>query len=127
MKKKITMVLGLVLCSLSLIACDKNDNEAVESMQKHEVSLSLENYETYIEIRSIFTDSSGIYYFDGTLDYAYYDNCVVTYSYKPYSGDATTKQSKLSAGGYGSYFSSVGRYTSSATITGVSGTVIYWL
>ena len=52
-------------------------------MEKHTIQLTLDNYQTYIEIRSTVevysTSTSTTFVFEDELDYAYYDNVVVSY------------------------------------------------
>ena len=106
---------------------NNNDITTVDSMKKHTIQLTLDNYQTYVEIRSnteVFsTLTTTTFVFDGALDYAYYDNVVI--SYKVNDGDI--KETKLSAGGYGKYYETNSRVSSTAEIVGVSGSVIYWM
>ena len=68
-------------------------------MEKHTIQLTLDNYQTYIEIRSTVevysTSTSTTFVFEGALDYAYYDNVVVSYRLN----NSEIKETRLSAGG----------------------------
>ena len=137
MKKLLNIV--LVCCFFTLFSCliscgnnsvdsklNNNSIASVETMHKYNVQLNMNNYRTYIDIRSTtvdFSTSSNTYYvFDGALSYAYYDNVVINYTI-----NGETKEVKLSAGGFGNYYVSNSRVTTTAEITGISGSVIYWL
>lgn len=140
MKKllKVIALCNFFLVLVCLTSCGNNGNSnanisnnsditTVETMKKHTIKLTLDNYQTYIEIRSnteVFsTSSTTSYMFEGALDYAYYDNVVISYKVN----DGEVKETKLSAGGYGKYYSTNSRVSSTAEIVGVSGSVIYWM
>ena len=140
MKKllKVIALCNFFVVLVCLTSCGNNGNSnanisnnsditTVETMKKHTIQLTMDNYLTYIEIRGTTvvssTSSTTTYVFEGALDYAYYDNVVI--SYKVNDGDI--KETKLSAGGYGKYFSTNSRASSTTEIVGVSGNVIYWM
>ena len=119
----LVFVIMLVLCSCrnSSNSTSSNSSEA-SKQQKYEISLNMDNYKTYVDIKSEYNGNSTRVYFDGTLSYAYYDNVVITYE-RNYSG-VTTSTVELSAGGYAHWYTTgYGTYS----ITGVSGKVIYWI
>lgn len=137
MKKilKALAVCNLFIFLAILTSCGNNssnnnapdNNTPVETMGKHTIQLTMDNYLTYIEIRGTTvvssTSSTTTYVFEGALDFAYYENVVVRY--KLNDGDIT--ETKLNAGGYGKYYASNSRVTTNAEIVGVSGSVIYWM
>jgi len=104
-----------------------NINEKVETKQKYVIELNMENYQKYIDLRFLPGDSGSnsytIYYFQGSLSYAFYDNVIVTYTV---DGESEGSKVTLSSGGYGRYYTS-SRYSKTHTITNVSGKVIYWI
>ena len=67
-------------------------------MEKHTIQLTLDNYQTYIEIKSTVevysTSTSTTFVFEDALDYAYYDNVVVSYRLN----NSEIKETRLSAG-----------------------------
>lgn len=140
MKKllKVIALCNFFLVLVCLTSCGNNGNSnanvsnnsditTVETMKKHTIQLTLDNYQTYIEIRSnteVFsTSATTSYMFEGALDYAYYANVVISYKVN----DGEVKETRLSAGGYGKYYSTNSRVSSTAEIVGVSGSVIYWM
>jgi hypothetical protein len=133
MKKvlKLFVVCNLFLFLFCLTSCvstgdlmgnNPTSNSTVETMKKHTVRLTMDNYQTYIEIRGISGESATTFNFEGALSYAYYDNVVISYKV-----NGEPRETKLNAGGYGRYYSSLRMASSTAEIIGVSGSVIYWM
>lgn len=110
-----------------------NSNNNVEHAEKHQIALTLSNYDSYLDLRQGFYGNDYYfiyYYFDGALDYAYYDNVVIDYEYSYTDGFGTkkivSKSLKLNVGGYGLWYTKSGSgYT--YKVTNASGSVIYWL
>lgn len=141
----IIIVITFFTLSFVFAACNKSDL-AVESsnspetkdeypttspeMSRHEVTLNLKNYLTYLNITESSYNSDTIprFTFSGCLSYAFYDNVVITISYQGYSSYGTppieTTTVTLNANGQGTVYL---HNVSSASITGISGNVIYWI
>lgn len=124
-----TLLLGLTSCNRKNEVNNTVQPEPVQStqpevkMERHEVELNINNYQTYINRRSLSDGSYASIYFEGALSYAYYDNVVITYT-RTNGSNKTTDTLKLSAGGYSSWYTTgYGTYT----VTDVSGKVIYWI
>lgn len=126
-----------VACNKSVPTVESNNPPATNDpypatnseMTRHEVTLNLENYSTYLNITESSYNSDTIprFTFSGCLSYAFYDNVVVTISYQGYSSGTPpieTTTVTLNANGQGAvYLHSV----SSASISSISGSVIYWI
>lgn len=131
--KKILISVMCLLGSIALVGCNNNSEAEIVKAEKHEITLSLDNYNDYIELRHfhyVNTYTYSVHYFDGALDYAYYDSVVVYYkvSYTSSGQETTENRSlKLNAGGYGEWYSQSGRSFYSYTVINVTGSVIYWL
>ena len=106
------------------------NNETNNGMTRYEVSLNLNNYLTYLNVTEsqYNVDTIPRFTFSGCLSYAFYDNVIVTINYQGYSTYGTpptqTTTVTLNANGQGSvYLNSV----SSASISSISGSVVYWI
>lgn len=136
MKKSFISILFVCLaCLICLVGCDVLADQDDNSMKKYTVELTLDNYLDYLTIATI-TNSGDIassynHNFSGALDYAYYDNVIITYNLISNSSSSTkteTKTLKLDVGGCGSITTTSSRFGSTSyEITDVSGTLTYWL
>lgn len=143
MKKFISSIfatLVLFICCFSIVGCNTNDGQIhtdetssnnATIMEKHVVSLTIENYEKFITIETVpaigDVSTSYYHYFSGALSYAFYDNVIITYNYNSNS-TSTEKILALNVGGCGTIITSSSRYGSSSyEIINVSGTIIYWI
>lgn len=142
--KKILISTMCLLGSLMIVGCSDNTPSSVNSNvvehakeEKYEIALTLSNYTNFIEIRR---DTYGTdayycfrYYFDGALNYAFYDNVSINYNFAYTDGsNKTTNTSgtvKLNAGGYAQWYDVRLTYESRYvyTITSITGNIIYWL
>ncbi len=128
---KFFTILFILLGFITLSSCgnkvnssEKVDENATEK-QKYVVELNIDNYKKYIDVRTTpYGDGYLIYYFDGTLSYAYYDNVIITYNRSSYGSYDNGINIGLSTGGYAKWYES--RQTS-CTVIDVTGKVIYWI
>ncbi len=132
--------LVLFVCCFGIAGCNTNNGQIhtdetpsnnVSVMEKHVVSISMENYKKFITIETVpfigDVSTSYYHYFSGALSYAFYDNVIVTYNYNSNS-TSTENILTLNVGGCGTITTSSSRYGSSSyEITNVSGTIIYWI
>jgi len=140
--RKVFLAVILVFFSLVLFGCSgtitqeikTSEEPSTESIafEKHIVSLTLDNYQKFFTI-SRNTVGTGSYdnNLSGALSYAYYDNVVITYLLV-YQGRGETTETEhtlnLNVGGCGTIHTTSSQYGSTTyRITGVSGTVIYWI
>ncbi len=135
MKKSfISIIVVCMACLICLVGCDVLADQDDNSMKKYTVELTLDNYLDYLTIATTTNSgdmvSSYEHNFSGALDYAYYDNVVITYNLISNSSSSTkteTKTLKLDVGGCGSITTSSSRFGSTSyEITDVSGTLTYW-
>lgn len=126
-------------CNENNLPVEPNDSHTTETqpatnntngMTRHEVSLNLNNYLTYLNVTESQYNGDTIprFTFSGCLSYAFYDNVIVTINYQGYSSYGTpptqTTTVTLNANGQGSvYLNSV----SSASISSISGSIVYWI
>ncbi len=131
MEKKILLI-PLLFSAFVVAGCSASgggggSGSDPETPTKHIVTLSKENYSTYlnIDIRAT-TVTTSITVHDltctGSLSYAYYDNCVLTLKL----GTESTKDYVLTAGGYLTY---TRVYSNSVKddVVNAKGTITYWL
>ncbi len=121
---KLFAVIFILLSFITLSSCssnkesnkinsDDNINEKADQMQKYVIELNTENWSKYIDVRSQYGIRSNgyagkVFYYIGTLSYAYYDNVYIN-------------GLQLSAGGYADCGDTP------LTVNKVSGKVIYWI
>lgn len=131
LKKNRLKIIFLAMQLIAVTGCGRlastsNDN----TMTKYEVVLSIDNYKTYLNITYSWSTHPLLANwrsanFEGCLDYAFYDNVVITVSY--YDSESKSKYSEhiedvsLNAAGRGSVS---GHYLE---ITNAKGKVIYWI
>lgn len=134
MKKTLILIPCLTLL---LFGCKGNNSQNIEwtsatngtvvsssqTMQKYEVQMSLSNYATYLDISSTTSYNQTSYDFFGCLNYAFYDNVIITIKYTE-SSKEKTEDVLLNAGGNG-HFNGNGKY--SGIIKAASGKVIFWI
>lgn len=126
MKKLTTFLLPLL--ALGLAGCTNNavaTSASGPSMTKHEVTLSMSNYQTYFDVTASSHTESMVgtftkYIFMGCLNYAFYSNVVVTFDVTSSTASSTITLA-LNAGGNGT----AGDYRTIA-VSGISGMVSYW-
>ncbi len=118
----------LSLLALLLASCASTSQNACScrnSMSKHEVDISLSNYETYFDVTKTYNSEHGIvsrkYIFAGCLSYAFYENVVVSFNVTYLSGGSTSITLKLNANGNGT----TDAYAE-IDITAISGKGSYW-
>ena len=135
MKKSFVSIIAVCLaCLICLVGCDVIADQDDNSMKKYTVELTLDNYLDYLTIATTTNKgdmgSSYDHNFSGALDYAYYDNVIITYNLISNSSSSTkteTKTLKLDVGGCGSITTTSSRFGSTSyEITDVSGTLTYW-
>ena len=141
MKKLLNMILIVTCCCILFVGCTAKENAEIynntnengastvtESTipplpQKHTVSLTVNNYSTYIETSLVAHISSTpqkvVFTANGCLSYAYYENVVFEIEH---DGEKMLVVCNAAGNGSNSYG---GRNL--GTITAVSGTVIYWM
>ena len=94
-----------------------------ELPQKHTISLTMNNYSTYIETSIVAYRSSTPqkveFTANGCLSYAYYENVVFEIEHDGQKMYVTCNAAGNGKGSYGG--------TTIGTITAISGTVIYWM
>lgn len=142
MKKLLSIILLITCCCILFVGCTAKENaetttngtdasssestitQQTQLPQKHTVSLTMNNYFTYIEtsfdvrntavgtLQTIFTSN-------GCLSYAYYENVVFEIEH---DGEKMFVACNAAGNGNGSYG---GRNL--GTITAISGTIIYWM
>ena len=133
--KKFFIPLLLSICLLCMTGCASNNGQiqntdtpsnGVSVMEKHTVSITLENYSKYIEVSTSSAYGQTSYYFTGCLSYAFYD-ISFTLSYSSSSYDLTSTETEIvtcNAAGNGTFLGG-GKY--GAEIVSATGTVIYWI
>ncbi len=123
----VIMCLSFVGCNTSNSPTNGSESPTVPMMEKHTVSITMGNYDKYIEVSSSSGYGQTSYYFVGCLSYAYYD-VSFTLSYKTSSNSdiSSTKTEVVicNAAGNGT-FVGAGKY--GAVIISATGTVIYWI
>lgn len=121
--KKFFIPLLLSICLLCMTGCTSSK---VTLMEKHTVSITLENYSKYIEVSTSSVSGQTSYYFTGCLSYAFYDiSFTLSYSSSGYALTSTeTEIVTCNAAGNGTFFGG-GKY--GAEIVSATGTVIYWI
>ena len=125
----VSVILSLLFvgCSTSIYPTNDSDNSTIPTMEKHTISITMDNYDKYIEVSTSTGYGQTSYYFVGCLSYAYYD-VTFTLSYKTSSNsDIAGTETELvtcNAAGNGT-FAGGGKY--GAKIISVTGTVIYWI
>ena len=136
MKKMLFLLPFLALCLGGCTNISSNNNEGgnntpaptTQAMEKHEVSLSTSNYQTYFDISSSTSYNQTTYDFAGCLSYAFYEDVVITIKYynstDTSESNSKTEDVKLNAGGNG-HFAGGGKYL--GTVNAVKGKVIYWM
>lgn len=125
-------IVTIIMC-LSFVGCTSNNPTNVSESQnhltieKHTISITIENYKKYIEVSSSSSYGQSSYHFIGCLSYAYYD-VSFTLSYKTSSNNdiasIKTEIVNCNAAGNG-IFAGGGKY--GAEIISATGTVIYWI
>ena len=128
--RKIFVPLLLIICLICMPGC--STNVSTNTMEKHVVQITKENYEKYITIETnvVSGDSSSTiyHYFRGALTYGFYDNVVISYNFTSTSGDVSKEILPLNVGGCATIITISSRYgRSNYEITNVSGTIIYWI
>ena len=138
MKKRFALLFALSLACLP--SCGSNTTPS-DSMEKHNISLTVDNYLVFLNVTKSGSYGQYSYTFEGCLSYAFYENVTITLRYSNSSGNPivvgyfdpnvlkekenyATDTLKLNAAGCG-YYNGSGKY--GATITDVSGKVIYWM
>ena len=121
--KKFFIPLLLSICLLCMTGCTSSK---VTLMEKHTVSITLENYSKYIEVSTSSVSEQTSYYFTGCLSYAFYDiSFTLSYSSSRYALTSTeTEIVTCNAAGNGTFLGG-GKY--GAEIVSATGTVIYWI
>lgn len=142
MKKLLSIILLITCCCVLFVGCTAKENaetttngtdaasssestitQPIQLPQKHTVSLTMNNYSTYIETSLIaypgLTPQKVEFTAKGSLSYAYYENVVFEIEH---DGQKMLVACNAAGNGNGSYG---GRNL--GTITAVSGTVIYWM
>lgn len=142
MKKLLSIILLITCCCVLFVGCTAKENaetttngtdaasssestitQPIQLPQKHTVSLTMNNYSTYIETSLIaypgLTPQKVEFTAKGCLSYAYYENVVFEIEH---DGQKMLVACNAAGNGNGSYG---GRNL--GTITAVSGTVIYWM
>lgn len=125
--RRFLIFLILIVFLVAMTGCDTNTN----TMEKHVVQITKENYEKYITIETnVVTSSSSsksYHYFRGALTYGFYDNVIITYNFTSTDG-TTEKFLLLNVGGCGTIVTMSSAYGSSNyEITNVSGSITYWI
>ena len=134
--KKFFIPLLLSICLLCLTSCTVNNgqNQSIDAssnnasvMEKHVVSITMENYLKFIEFSTSGGHGQISYHFTGCLSYAFYD-ISFTLSYKTSSNDdiasTETEIVTCNAAGNGTFVGG-GKY--GAEIISATGSVIYWI
>lgn len=129
--KKIFIPFLLCACLLCMTGCGSNNDtpsNEVSVMEKHIVSITMNNYQKFIEVSTLpGYDGQTSYDFVGCLSYAYYD-VSFTLSYKTSSisdiANTETEVVTCNAAGNGTFVGG-GKY--GAEIISATGTVIYWI
>lgn len=142
MRKLLSIILLITCCCVLFVGCTAKENaetttngtdaasssestitQPIQLPQKHTVSLTMNNYSTYIETSLIaypgLTPQKVEFTAKGCLSYAYYENVVFEIEH---DGQKMLVACNAAGNGNGSYG---GRNL--GTITAVSGTVIYWM
>lgn len=142
MKKFLSITLLIVCCCILFVGCTAKENAGTTTTtngsdsssltestttqpmpQKHIVSLTMNNYSTYIETSFVAylssTPQKVVFTANGCLSYAYYENVVFEIEH---DGEKTLVACNAAGNGNGSYG---GRNL--GTITAISGTIIYWM
>lgn len=142
--KKLLSIILLFCCCMLFVGCtakenaktttatNGNDTSSVtenvgmqqpELPQKHTISLTMNNYSTYIETSIVAylssTPQKVEFTANGCLSYAYYENVVFEIEHDGQKMYVTCNAAGNGKGSYG------GRTI--GTITAISGTVIYWI
>lgn len=145
MKKLLSIILLIVSCCIFFVGCTNKENtetttttngsgassltestttQQTQLPQKHTVSLTMNNYSTYIETSFVVSNTATgalktVFTASGCLSYAYYENVVFEIEH---DGEKMLVACNATGNGSGSYG---GRNL--GTITAISGTVIYWM
>lgn len=142
MKKLLSIILLFVCCCILFVGCTAKNaetttingtdvssstettiTEQISLPQKHTISLTLNNYSTYIETSHVAhlssTPQKVVFTANGCLSYAYYENVVFEIKH---GGEKLLVACNAAGNGNCSYG---GRNL--GTITAISGTVIYWM
>ena len=142
MKKLLSIILLITCCCVLFVGCTAKENaetttngtdaasssestitQPIQLPQKHTVSLTMNNYSTYIETSLIaypgLIPQKVEFTAKGCLSYAYYENVIFEIEH---DGQKMLVACNAAGNGNGSYG---GRNL--GTITAVSGTVIYWM
>lgn len=129
MKKLSSITLLIICCCMLFVGCTAKENTETESTttqpmpQKHIVSLTMNNYSTYVETSFVAylssTPQKVVFTANGCLSYAYYENVVFEIEH---DGEKMLVACNAAGNGNGSYG---GRNL--GTITAISGTIIYWM
>ncbi len=102
-----------------------SENSTLSAIEKHTVSITMDNYKRFIEVSSSISHGQTSYTFKGCLSYALYDVVfTLSYSTSSIATDLSTEIFSCNAAGNG-FFAGGGKY--GAKIEAVSGTVIYWI
>lgn len=126
MKKFLSITLLIVCCCILFVGCTAKENAGTTTQpmpQKHIVSLTMNNYSTYIETSFVAylssTPQKVVFTANGCLSYAYYENVVFEIEH---DGEKMLVACNAAGNGNCSYG---GRNL--GTITAISGTIIYWM
>lgn len=139
MKKLFSIIMLITCCCILFVGCAAKENtkttttngngaestisQQVSMPQKHTISLTMNNYSTYIETSLVAhiseTPQRVVFTANGCLSYAYYENVIFEIEH---NGEKMLVVCNAAGNGSGSYG---GRIL--GTITGISGTVIFWM